>query len=532
MEKENNSTNIQAAQEPKKPKKPKKPRKPWTKKRIILWVAVGLVILFFGYSCFAAPIMAVNAARTQVDSTMGVTALCRQDIASTISATGVVESADKHYVYPAMTGYTVMEVPVEVGDVVQAGDVLCRLDDGAIQNQIESNELSLTQQVKAAEQQVKTVKDSYQAAMDAVEHGTNATLISAESQVTSAYNSYLSAIDSYNNYLDSADKADSAVAAAKAALAKARQDLAAAQAATPTNVENVTKAAQAVTAAEAALQSAETAQSSASGQGSNLYRAVGTAYNNYVTALRSMEAAIDSVDTQLQSSKNQLTSSQISAETARLTKDLTLAQLEESLDDTVVAAPASGTVTAVYATVGASGAGLLFTIEDVDNLVVKTSVKSLDVGTVKEGMEVAIRSDATGDAVYTGTIISIAPAAQKTAAGETDTANESFAVEVAVNSRDTDLRIGMSTRLNYLVDQQEGVLTVPYDAVYTNGAGQDCVLAAVQQSDGRYLLSEVPVTLGIESDIEVAVSGEGLSEGMLVLNDPASHAAGELITLV
>ena len=197
---------------------------------------------------------------------------------------------------------------------------------------------------------------------------------------------------------------------------------------------------------------------------------VGTAYNNYVTALRSMEAALDSVDTQLQCSKNQLTSSQISAETARLTKDLTLAQLEESLDDTVVAAPASGTVTAVYATVGASGAGLLFTIEDVDNLVVKTSVKSLEVGTVKEGMEVAIRSDATGDAVYTGTIISIAPAAQKTAAGETDTANESFAVEVAVNSRDTDLRIGMSTRLNYLVDQQEGVLTVPYDAVYTNGA--------------------------------------------------------------
>ena len=44
-------------------------------------------------------------------------------------------------------------------------------------------------------------------------------------------------------------------------------------------------------------------------------------------------------------------------------------QLQESLEDTRITAPCSGTVTAVYAEVGSTGSGLLFIIEDVDDLV-------------------------------------------------------------------------------------------------------------------------------------------------------------------
>ena len=82
----------------------------------------------------------------------------------------------------------------------------------------------------------------------------------------------------------------------------------------------------------------------------------------------------------------------------------------------------SGTVTAVYASVGASGSGLLFVIEDTQALIVKTTVKGYDIGSVKVGMPAAIKSDATGEREIMGTVLSIAPAANKDRTGMTGNA--------------------------------------------------------------------------------------------------------------
>lgn len=626
----------QGKQRPQKPQKPKKPKKPWTVKRILVWVAVGLVGLFLAYSCVAAPILATNAAKAQISASLGVTTLQEKDIQNTIGGTGTVESRQKHYVYPTTSGYSVMEIPVEVGDTVQAGDVLCVLDDSALQDQKDSSELSLNQSVRAAEQQVKTVRDSYEAAVASVKDGTNSTLISAESQVTNAYYSYLSAVDQYNQYQDSLNSASAALSTAKqnldaanakvteiqqamdekqqqppgteptvpgtdtstnpggdttvpggtdasttpgagastapgagtsvpgtgassasggdiqsagagdasalteAAMASGSAPAASAQSngggyrdMTLEELQAALPAAQAEqTAAQAAVNEAQAAYNSASGQGYSLSLAVDSAYNGYVTALKSLDAAIASVETQLQSSENQLDSAKLSAQSARETRELTLEQLEGSLEDLVITAPASGTVTAVYATVGGPSTGLLFVIEDVEDLVVKTTIRSYDIGQVQEGMEVIIKSDATGDASFDGSVSFIAPASQKTATGDTNTANEVFDAEVKVLSQDTGLRIGMSVRLNYVLEAETGVLAVPYDAVYTNASGQSCVMAARDQGNGKYILEEIPVTTGVESDVEVAISGPGIQAGLQVLNDPAGRQAGEVVTLV
>ena len=627
----------QGKQRPQKPQKPKKPKKPWTVKRILVWGAVGLVGLFLAYSCVAAPILATNAAKAQISASLGVTTLQEKDIQNTIGGTGTVESRQKHYVYPTTSGYSVMEIPVEVGDTVQAGDVLCVLDDSALQDQKDSSELSLNQSVRAAEQQVKTVRDSYEAAVASVKDGTNSTLISAESQVTNAYYSYLSAVDQYNQYQDSLNSASTALTKAKQSLEEANEKVTAIQQAiaqkqqqspggdtsttpggdtstvpggdtsttpggntstvpggntsttpgtdtsgasgadtstTPgadtsaasgaeaqstqaamasgsapaasagsnsggysdmplEQLQAALTAAQAEqTAAQAAVNEAQAAYNSASGQGYSLSLAVDSAYNGYVTALKSLDAAIASVETQLQSSENQLDSAKLSAQSARETRELTLEQLEGSLEDLVITAPASGTVTAVYATVGGPSTGLLFVIEDVEDLVVKTTIRSYDIGQVQEGMEVIIKSDATGDASFDGSVSFIAPASQKTATGDTNTANEVFDAEVKVLSQDTGLRIGMSVRLNYVLEAETGVLAVPYDAVYTNASGQSCVMAARDQGNGKYILEEIPVTTGVESDVEVAISGPGIQAGLQVLNDPAGRQAGEVVTLV
>jgi len=100
----------------------------------------------------------------------------------------------------------------------------------------------------------------------------------------------------------------------------------------------------------------------------------------------------------------------------------------------------------VIAREGAVGMGSLFVIEDTRNLKITARLREYDIGRIREGMYVTISSDATGDAVYSGTISRISPAA----VAHSNVVE--FEIEVAVTSANTALRIGMSTRLNIILD--------------------------------------------------------------------------------
>lgn len=251
--------------------------------------------------------------------------------------------------------------------------------------------------------------------------------------------------------------------------------------------------------------------------------AVETAWKTYQNALTTLASTEKTVGEQLESYANAVASAQISAENA--TGKESLRQMQETLDDTKITAPCSGTVTAVYAEVGGAGSGLLFIIEDVDNLVVATSVKGYDVGAVQEGMKVVIRSDATGSTEISGKVTSIAPTANKTTGTsmQAATGDPIFAAEVEVITKDTGLRIGMEAELDYILAEEFHVLTVPYDAVYTNDAGESCILAAVSMGEDRYQIIELPVTTGLDDDLDMVVTGAGIEEGLRVIHDPAAY---------
>ena len=198
------------------------------------------------------------------------------------------------------------------------------------------------------------------------------------------------------------------------------------------------------------------------------------------------------------------------------------------------AASVSGTVTAVYASVGSSGSGLLFVIEDTDHLVISTSVKGYDLGDVKTGMTVEIKSDATGDSVIPGTLTTIAPTAKKNQLGDTEASNDpSFEAEVSVDSAESGLRIGMEARLSYIIARQAHVLAVPYEAVFTDEAGQSCILVLRTQEKETYLVEKLPVTTGLDDDLDIAVSGTGVEEGLRVITDAKSYLSciGKTVTL-
>ena len=629
-------------------------------------------------------------------SPLDVMTLSSTDLRRTVSATGTVESAQSVLVYSTQS-YAVQEVLVEVGDYVEAGQLMAKLDDGVILDQIESQEAALSasnsassaaiaaaehnyEQYKAAldaglnssilnaESSVSNAYDNYVSAYNTYERyradlaaGNNSAILSAENALESAENAYLSAQKTYDRYAESLDEGEnSTILAQESALEGAERSLSAAEDAydsaqdayddaraqaeeaqtsydnaqarvsqaeqeldeakekvsslteqlTPEGNEDqldpqlwsrnrpatFTQAKNAADQASLTLALRQAARDSAQSQASAAERtleeaeaAYDTAQTQYRAALNSADDALedyaDAVDTayeayldaqvtlentqadaqetladyadrlntayaayesaqaglestenaaqnQLQSYQDSLNSAYANASTS--TGEVSLRQLRADLEGTEITAPAAGTVTAVYAEVGSSGAGLLFVIEDVDNLVVATSVKDYDVASVSTGMAVAIQSDSTGDEVYDGEVTSIAPTAAKNAAGETDTSGDiSFATDVAVTSQDTGLRIGMSVELDFVLDEALNALAVPYDAVYENDQGQTCLLVLEEGEDGELLLTELPVTTGLETDLDIAVEGDGLTEGVQVVTDPDRYLplAGQEVAL-
>lgn len=631
-------------------------------------------------------------------SPLDVMTLSSTDLRRTVSATGTVESAQSVLVYSTQS-YAVQEVLVEVGDYVEAGQLMAKLDDGVILDQIESQEAALSasnsassaaiaaaehnyEQYKAAlaaglnssilnaESSVSNAYDNYVSAYNTYERyradlaaGNNSAVLSAENTLESAENAYLSAQKTYDRYAESLDEGEnSTILAQESALEGAERSLSAAEDAYDSaqdayddaraqaeeaqtsydnaqaeveqakqkldeakekvsilteqvNTGEATKdqldaavveqntaqqtfdqakneetqasltlalrqaardsAQSQASAAERTLEEAEAAYDTAQTQ----YRAalnsaddaledyanavdtayeayldaqvtlentqadaqetladyadrLNTAYAAYGSAQAGLESTENAAQNQLQSYQDSLNSAYANASTS--TGEVSLRQLRADLEGTEITAPAAGTVTAVYAEVGSSGGGLLFVIEDVDNLVVATSVKDYDVASVSTGMAVAIQSDSTGDEVYDGEVTSIAPTAAKNAAGETDTSGDiSFATDVAVTSQDTGLRIGMSVELDFVLDEALNALSVPYDAVYENDQGQTCLLVLEEGEDGEILLTELPVTTGLETDLDIAVEGEGLTEGVQVVTDPDRYLplAGQEVAL-
>ncbi|MDL2235367.1 efflux RND transporter periplasmic adaptor subunit [Christensenellaceae bacterium OttesenSCG-928-L17] len=569
------------------PASPEKEKKPKKKKRRIKarWIVLAVILVII-IVVFAMCRSAVNNVMSSLLAYDDTTVLTPTDLSYSIGATGTVVSANGRSVYSTQ-GYTVDELFVKVGDTVRAGDPLCKLDGSSLEKQIATKELSMELSAKSAQLQVQSARDSYKLNKDSLDNGTNASLISAQTQVDNAYNSWVKAQETYEQYKKGNDRGENsqilqaqanvrnalatlnqakaaasgggdydqnAVDEAYAAWQEAEANLLLAQAAfdADSSEANATALVNAKNAVESTKATYQSLANKGSSSGSSISvataqaayddavaalnaakrsanyteddyeEAIDTAYTAYENAKKSLLASEASAQQQLNASLNSYKSAQLSANNELAVMEL--AQLQDSLDETTITSPISGTVTAVYAKVGASGSGLLFVVEDTEHLLVETSVKEYDLGTVQAGMEVHIRSDSTGDERFLGTINNIAPASRKTNDGSIDTSGEVvFDTEVGVTSMNTGLRIGMSVRLDLIIESKEQVLCVPYEAVYTNAAGETCVLTLTPQEDGNFLIGELPVTTGMETDLDIEIYGEGVVSGVRVINVPGTY---------
>lgn len=322
-----------------------------------------------------------------------------------------------------------------------------------------------------------------------------------------------------------ANSAQSGVASAQTGVASAEAQLDAARDAR--NGSTLTQLEQGIASANRSVDSAELQEDIAKAQQD-------AAEQSADTAKQQQAATENSIAQQIDTLKDNLIGSQIAAQSTK-SQEIAIQSLQDTLADATITAPVSGVVTAVYAEEGQPGNGLLFVIEDTDALKITTNIREYDVGNIEVGMPVVIRSDATGDKEISGTVTYIAPAANKTENGNTLTADDStveFEAEVQVNDADSGLRIGMNTRLTVLLEERSDVYGVPYDSVVEKADGSEVVYAVEPSSEkeGGYVVTEVPVTTGLETDFYIEVSGDGITDGLSIVSDPQSVAPGMEVT--
>lgn len=137
------------------------------------------------------------------------TTLTKTSLEDSVTVSGTVASGSEASVTVADNAktYKVASVEVEVGDEVQAGDVICTLDTSDLEKQIESAELSYSDTLQSAQTTYDRALESYEVA--AVKHENN--LIDLQENITKADENLTKAQENLDSAKSSRDSAQNTV---------------------------------------------------------------------------------------------------------------------------------------------------------------------------------------------------------------------------------------------------------------------------------------------------------------------------------
>lgn len=239
------------------------------------------------------------------------------------------------------------------------------------------------------------------------------------------------------------------------------------------------------------------------------------------SALKRAQLSYDNAQASLENIKNKnTTTTKNNIEIQRVA----LEKQKKTLNDTKIISPTTGTVTMVNAKENGSAAGLLFVIEDTDNLIISTAIGEYDISLIKLGQEVIIKADSTGDKQFIGTVSKIAPTAIKDASGNTaSSTNVQFDTEITMKDKDPNIKIGMNVRLTIKLNEKKGVYSVPYDAIVAEADGSQWIyVLETTQKDGKAQSAtrKIQVQTGMETDMYIEISSPDLKDEMIIQINP------------
>lgn len=195
----------------------------------------------------------------------------------------------------------------------------------------------------------------------------------------------------------------------------------------------------------------------------------------------------------------------------------TLSQLNNTKAKSKVLAPFDGVISKVNVKEGApvSAAAPLFVLSQTAPLIVETNISEFDVDLLSIGQEAIITGDGFEES-YTGKVSYIAPVAESVISGQsTETVVK---VKIALNEENTKFKPNFSANVEIKTANLKGVLTIPYEAIYTTKEGEKWVFVV---KDGS--LKQATIKTGVEGDLSVEVIGSVLAQKDQVVLNPTEE---------
>lgn len=241
-------------------------RKNWFARHEKLTVVLAVVILAAAAILIRLLTRAVPASGTTYQY-VRTTTLTRTSLEDSVTVTGTVASGSEASVTVADNAktYKVATVEVEVGDTVQAGDVICTLDTSDLEKQIDSAELSYSDTLQSAQTTYDRALESYEVAV--VKHDNS--LIDLQENIDKADENLTKAQENLDSAKSARDSAQNTVNSCQSTVDSLQSAYNAAQG-IASYVSSYDMAADALNSAAAALDSA--------------YQSYTTAYMNYAGA--------------------------------------------------------------------------------------------------------------------------------------------------------------------------------------------------------------------------------------------------------
>lgn len=422
------------AVEPERKKAADPYKKKRIRKRIILLVVLALLVGAGFLLYFRVIKPAKETAEAMMNSMKETTDTVEvRDITNSITTTGILEAGDVRTITSTAKDPTIDAVFADVGDHVNKGDTLVIFSTETINRTIEQlkEDLSEARRLQSVESRASDRSYLYTYTDQANQ------MLNQSEKVEQALKDLYEACDGYGD--------------AKRELQAAKDD--------PDR--------------QGEIEYLETQVSSA-------YQKEQQAQNNYNSAVTAQAQLVGASGNTLTKADEDHEIAAIKAGDQARQYQRQIEDYQDKLENYIITAPISGMVTLVDVEEGNGFAGgRVMVIQDTDTMKIVAKIDEYDIPSVKLGQRVVIKTDATRDDELDGYVSFIAPTSTTMAAGATtttttaaqSTGNVDYEVTITVQSSDPRLKIGMSAKLNIIIDKVANVMTVPYDAIQTDAQG-------------------------------------------------------------
>lgn len=397
-----------------------------------------------------------------------------------INAKGEVKSEDSTNVY-SNVNLPIKEVKIKLGDKVKADDILAILDTSKLEDQIKELEASIITTDAANQAALENAKLVYDNALALSNDEKNQDIKNSETvsnQAKRDYDNKKSIYDKYKQLHESDGISDQELKEYEISYENAK-DLYEKSKVTLDNIKSKVQ-------------------------------------QDLVTARTSYEAA--------------------KAKAEDNSQHITLENLNKDLSNAVIKAPVDGIISVKNATVGNQSSGILFEIKDQNNMTVNVDVKEVDIEKIEVGQKAEIKSDSTGAKIIEGEVVRVEEIAKTEDNNKLDLSNDSndkeakYEVKLKINDPSIKLKIGMKAQADIIIDEKEEAYIVPVESVLKDKDNKDCIYALEKQ--GRdYIVKEISITKGTETDTDIEIFGQDLKNNMIILNSPSDYELGSKVKI-